>query len=122
MLLAKAKESAEAARVCFDHGYLNSSVSRAYYAMFQAAQAALDHAGFHRTEWSHAAVQAAFSNELTRRRKIYRPDLARHLVNGLEFRLTADYGDLDMTRGQATQALKWATEFLQNVEEVTRHG
>ncbi len=122
MLLSKAEESLGAARLSFDHGYFNSSVSRAYYAMFQAAQAALAAIGLHRAEWSHAGLQATFSNELTRRRKIYPPELARYLVKSLEFRLTADYGPLDMTRGQAAQTLGWATEFLRRVTEATRHG
>jgi uncharacterized protein (UPF0332 family) len=111
-----------AAQVCFDRGYYNSSVSRAYYAMFQAAQAALTDAGVHRAEWSHAAVQAVFSSELTRRRKIYRVDLARNLAKGLEFRLTADYGTWDMTRSQAAKVLRWGTEFVGHVEETTHHG
>lgn len=108
--------------MCFDRGYYNSSVSRAYYAMFQAAQAALTDAGVHRAEWSHAAVQAVFSSELTRRRKIYRVDLARNLAKGLEFRLTADYGTWDMTRSQAAKVLRWGTEFVGHVEETTHHG
>ena len=108
--------------MCFEHGYFNSSVSRAYYAMFHTVQAALANAGFYRTEWSHAGLQAAFSNELTRRRKVYAPELVRYLVKCLEFRLSADYGSLDITRGQAAQTLRWATEFLDRVQEKTRNG
>lgn len=108
--------------MCLDHGYFNSSVSRVYCAMFHAAQAALANAGFYRTEWSHAGLQAAFSNELTRRRKVYAPQLVRYLVKCLEFRLSADYGSLDMTRRQAAQTLRWASEFLDRVGERARNG
>ena len=41
MNMAKAQESLQAAELCHKAGLYNSSVSRAYYAMFQAAQVAL---------------------------------------------------------------------------------
>jgi magnesium chelatase family protein len=49
----------------------NSSTSRAYSAMFQAAQVALEAAGFTRPEWSHAGLHATFAYELTRRQQQY---------------------------------------------------
>ena len=42
MEIAKAEESSKAADHCYAQGLYNSSASRAYYAMFQAAQAALE--------------------------------------------------------------------------------
>jgi uncharacterized protein (UPF0332 family) len=50
MDLAKAIESLKAAERCYNEGLNNSSVSRAYYSMYQAAQAALEAAGFLRDE------------------------------------------------------------------------
>jgi Uncharacterized conserved protein related to C-terminal domain of eukaryotic chaperone, SACSIN len=50
MELAKVEESLKAAELCYKAGLYNSSVSRAYYAMFQAAQVALEKAGFKRSE------------------------------------------------------------------------
>jgi len=41
----KAKENLAAAEACSNAGYCNASVSRAYYAMFQAAVAVLIHKG-----------------------------------------------------------------------------
>jgi uncharacterized protein (UPF0332 family) len=71
MDIEKADESLKAAERCFHDGLYNSSVSRAYYSMYQAAQTALEVAGLLRTEWTHAGLQATFANELTRRRKLY---------------------------------------------------
>ncbi len=48
------------------------AASRAYYAMFQAAQVALEAAGAGRVQWSHAALQAAFTTGLIRRSKVRR--------------------------------------------------
>jgi len=42
MEIAKAGESLKAAEHCYTEGLYNSSVSRAYYSMYQAAQAALE--------------------------------------------------------------------------------
>jgi len=73
--------------------------------MYQAAQAALEAAGILRAEWTHAALQATFANELTRRRKLYSAFLARDLNVVQDLRHTADYRDNDVSRRQATRAL-----------------
>lgn len=122
MLLSKAKSSVAAGKLCLEHGHADSAVSRAYYAMFQGAQVALAHAGFHRAEWTHAGLQATFTNELTRRRKILPPSLASNLNRALRLRLTADYSNIGLSLNQAAQVLSWAEEFLRHVEEVMRHG
>jgi len=50
MEIAKANESLKAAEHCYTEGLYNSSVSRGYYSMYQAAQAALEAAGIKRAE------------------------------------------------------------------------
>ena len=60
MEMAKAEESLRAAELCYAQDFYNSSANRAYYAMFQAAQVALETAGFVRPEWSHAGLHATF--------------------------------------------------------------
>ncbi len=45
MEISKAQESLDAAKLCYGHKLYNSTVSRAYYAMFQAAVVALESAG-----------------------------------------------------------------------------
>ena len=71
---------------------MNSAASRAYYAMFQAAHVALEAAGVARAQWSHPALQAAFTSELVNRRKAYPAALRDHLSIGLGVRQAADYG------------------------------
>ena len=66
MTLERAQVALEAAHVCLARGLYHSATSRAYYAMFWAAQVALAHVGIRRSEWSHPAVQASFVQELIR--------------------------------------------------------
>jgi uncharacterized protein (UPF0332 family) len=56
-------ESLKASALCLRKILLNSALSRAYYAMFQAAQVALEAAGLVRLEWSHKALHASFNQE-----------------------------------------------------------
>ncbi len=121
MEIVKAEESLKAAELCFNAGLYNSAASRAYYAMFQAAQVALEKAGFKRAEWSHTALRAAFANELTRRRKLYSPFLARSLSLGLELRLVADYWERQVSRKQAARGLRWVKQFIEQIKGGVSH-
>jgi uncharacterized protein (UPF0332 family) len=90
--------------------------------MFQAAQVALAHAGFERTRWSHAGLQAVFVAELIQRRKIYPAVFRNYLATGLEIRQEADYGDAGVSQKMAQRMLQRATAFVSAVEEVISHG
>ena len=122
MEMAKVEESLEAAELCYSHGLYNSSASRPYYAMLQAAQVALEAARFIRPEWSHAGLHATFANEPTRRRKQFAPVLARALAIVQELRHTADYRNHDLSARQATRALSKAREFVHTVKGSVSHG
>ena len=122
MDIAKAIESLKAAERCYNEGLNNSSVSRSYYSMYQAAQAALEAAGFLRGEWTHAGLQATFANELTRRRKLYSAFLARDLNVVQDLRHTADYRDHDVSKRQATRALAKASEFVGQIRKGLSNG
>ncbi len=122
MHIAKANESFKAAELCYDEGLYNSSVSRAYYSMYQAAQTALEAAGLVRSEWTHGGLQATFANELTRRRKLYSAFLARDLNVVQDLRHTADYRDNEVSKRQATRALAKAREFVGQVKKGLPNG
>jgi uncharacterized protein (UPF0332 family) len=122
MDIAKVEETLKAADLCYAQGLYNSSASRAYYAMFQAAQVALETAGFTRPEWSHAGLHATFANELTRRRKHYSAVHARDLTIVQELRHTADYRDSDISAKQAARALEKARILVNAVKERVPHG
>lgn len=65
-----AHESLRAANHAFDHGLHRSSVSRAYYALFQSATAIALHAGLSPPaagNWSHAALPTLFETSAVRR-------------------------------------------------------
>ena len=122
MEIAKAEESLKAAELCYAQGLYNSAANRAYYAMFQAAQVALETSGFVQPEWSHAGLHATFANELTRRRKQFTPELARDLTVVQELRHTADYRNQHLSARQATRALSKAREFVHTIIGSVSHG
>lgn len=122
MDIAKASESLKAAEYCYGERLYNSSVSRAYYSMYQAAQAALEATGLKRAEWTHGGLQATFANELTRRRKLYSPFLARDLNVVQDLRHTADYRDSDVSKRQATRALAKARDFVGQIKKRLSNG
>jgi uncharacterized protein (UPF0332 family) len=122
MDLERARESLNAAVLCLREGYENSAASRAYYAMFQAAQVALEHAGAGRMVWSHHGLHAAFTTELIHRRKRYPAILRNYLMSGLEIRQAADYGYAGVSRKVAQRLGHRASTFVAAVEEELSHG
>ena len=122
MSLDRAREALEAAQACLEKNLPHSATSRAYYAMFWAAQAALAHVGVRRSEWSHPALQASCVNELIRRRKRYTALLGPRFNRVLQLRLDADYRLKGVSQKQATQAVGWAQEFVAAITEETTNG
>ncbi|HEV8713814.1 MAG TPA: HEPN domain-containing protein [Candidatus Binatia bacterium] len=112
MSLDRAREALEAAQVCLGRNLPHSATSRAYYAMFWAAQAALAHVGIRRAEWSHPALQASFVTELIRRRKRYPALLGPYFNRALQLRLDADYRVKGVSQKQAAQVVHWAQELI----------
>src|SRR5262245_5544875 len=122
MAVGRAQESLRAAALCLREGYVKSAASRAYYAMFQAAQVVLAQAGLARTTWSHSSLQAAFVTELIQRRKIYPAVFRSALASGLEARQEADYGHAGVSQKMAQRLVQRATAFIDTVEEVVYRG
>lgn len=87
----KAEENLTAARICFDAGLYNASANRAYYAALQAVIAVLAHNGIHRDRIDHGQVQADFSGELIKRRKIFPARFKSYLSDMQFIRDKADY-------------------------------
>ncbi len=122
MFLDRAREALEAAQACLERHLSHFATSRAYYAMFWAAQAALARVGIRRAEWSHPALQASFANELIRRRKQYPALLGPYFNRALQLRLDADYRLKGVSQKQATQAVRWAQEFVTALGEEAPSG
>jgi uncharacterized protein (UPF0332 family) len=119
--IERAQESLKAAQLCMQEGLVNSAASRAYYAIFQAAQIAMAVAGSPRDEWSHSGLQAAFVRELIHQRKIYPAVFRDYLSSGLRMRHVADYGREGVSRKTAQRLVHRAASFVAAVEEKVHH-
>ena len=89
--LRRAREELAAAELLADNGFTAQAVSRAYYAAFYAAEAALSSVG--ETRSKRAGVVAAVATLLVRERDL-EPEAGRLLRSLFERRSRADY-DLD---------------------------
>lgn len=89
-LMAKARESLESARADLEAGRLNGASSRAYYAMFHAARAALELRGIVSGGQRHGTVIRRFGLEFVKNGPL---DAAygRNLNKALELRREGDY-------------------------------
>lgn len=122
MTLERAHESLRAAELCLREHLVNSATSRAYYAMFQAAQVALQANHIGRSEWTHSALQAAFVTELTRRRKLYPGAFGEYLSSALHARHLADYSAGGVSRRVAQRTVRRATTIVGAVQKETNNG
>jgi uncharacterized protein (UPF0332 family) len=89
--LEKAGESLKSAEILFDNALYDDCVSRAYYAAFRAAVAALANCGITSENNDHKWLQASFTRELIYRRKIYEAKFKSYLPELIETRIQADY-------------------------------
>jgi uncharacterized protein (UPF0332 family) len=75
----KAEQSLQSAQILFENGCYDDSASRAYYAAFQAAIAALAKFGFTNDDNDHKWVQSLFARELIHRKKVFPGKFAPYL-------------------------------------------
>lgn len=122
--LDKAQESLAGAQSEAEQGRYNNSANRSYYACFQAAIAALQHASVtppgSGSDWSHAFVQATFVGQLINRRKLYPARLRQTLMRNMALRHGADYESADVSEVQAQRALHRSRELVNAVAERIR--
>lgn len=95
ILIEKAQQAARSAALLLESGDIDGACNRAYYAMFDAARAALLAAGTDlQSIRTHGSLIAAFGLRLVKRGHIDR-SLGHALNRAHEIRLIADYtGDL----------------------------
>ena len=116
--LERAREELETARDNIAHGHLRAAVSRAYYAMFYMASAALFSQSVQRTK--HSGVESAFSQYLVKPGDI-EPEFSRLYQRARRQREEADYADepnIDGTTAQ--QTLAEAERFVDRLERFLR--
>lgn len=118
-LMDKASKAAASAKLLLDSGDVDGACNRAYYAMFDAARAALI--------WSVAAVEptvakthggliAAFSLHLVKSGRLP-VELGKALNRAAEIRLVADYSGEEVTAEKAQWLIENSTVFIETVRQ-----
>lgn len=117
-LATKAHRSLQAARRLFEGGDYDFAASRAYYAMFYMAEAALLARG--QAYSRHGSVIAAFGREFVKSGEVP-VEMHGHLRQAFDQRAIGDYrADVPFPRGQAENLLTIANAFLGAVEPLLR--
>ena len=116
--LDKARSNLRVAERALMDGEPDPSVSRAYYAVFHAAIAALLKLTDYRPKeqiWEHRVVAAEFSRRLIKRQKVFKSYLT-HIIDDLRtHRHQADYDSETIGKKVAGQSFRDAQKFVQEV-------
>jgi uncharacterized protein (UPF0332 family) len=118
-LLTRARQAAQSARTLLESGDPNGAVNRAYYAMFYAAQAALEYKGVEITSSKHGILVGRFGEHLVKTGVLPRA-LGTSLNRTLELRQKADYGSGEVARADAERSLSEAEAFVAAVTRLCR--
>ena len=110
--LARSRQELEAARALVKGGFGEQAISRAYFAAFFAAEAALQLLG--ETRSKHSGVISAFGRRVVREGELDE-SVGRLLRSLFERRNQADYGSASMTLEEAELALEDAERFVEAV-------
>lgn len=117
--LEKAEQALEISRQLLEEDYLPDAISKAYFAMFYAANAAL------RTQdivvSKHSAVIAEFGKAYAKTGLID-PKLHRALIDAFDERQEADYNVfLELEEKEARQRVEDAQAFIEAVRSYLQH-
>ena len=108
--LSRASSDLDASRLLLNGGFMDQAASRAYYAAFYAAEAALLRLG--ETRSSHAGLIAAFGS-LVVKKGGFEPNIAALLRELFDLRNDADHELLgSITRDDALRAIASAERFV----------
>lgn len=113
-LMTKADRACQSARALLDLGDVDGACNRAYYAMFDAARAALLASGAPVKPdigKSHNGLINAFSDHLIKNGPVDK-DMGRLLKRAVETRLVADYKGDSVELGDARELVEHAETFV----------
>ena len=116
-LMVKAVQAAASAKVLLDSGDADGACNRAYYAMFDAARAALLASGAqpgNEIARTHSGLISAFSLHLVKTGRVS-VELGKVFNRTQELRTVADYKGDPIERDDAAWAVKQAAEFVQTI-------
>jgi uncharacterized protein (UPF0332 family) len=112
-LIQKAQRYLKSAELLLRDGDSESSVSRAYYAMFYAAEAVLLTKGLSFS--SHKGVISAFGEHFVKT-DVFSREMGRELNRAFEKRQIGDYEyTFVISEDEAEQMLESGTEFVNNI-------
>ena len=121
--MAKAQSNLKVAAWAYGDGEYDPCVSRAYYAVFHAAIAALLKLSDYRPKvrkgrlvWDHDGVASEFNRRLIRQRKLLSADLGSIPQELVHRRHEADYYAVQISRPIARQSLDKARQFVEAVK------
>lgn len=112
--IALSREELDAARNLVDSGFPRQAISRAYYAAFYAARAALEAAG-EPSPKTHSGMRSRFS-DLARSTPSIGPEIGRALSQLATDRVEADYDEPTITIEEANDAIAKAQRVVDAVE------
>lgn len=114
--MEKAERALQSARILIDAGEIDGACNRAYYAMYDAAHAALLATGHvdYKTTKTHRGLIAAFGLHVVQTNKLSR-EFGRLLNEVEQVRLLADYTGDEVKPEQATWAVEQAAIFVSAV-------
>ncbi len=112
--LARSRTELAAARVLVSSGYPAQGISRAYYAAFFAAEAALLALG--ETRSKHSGVIAAFGQLVVKDAGVSR-EIGAVLSGLFQLRLTADCGPGEFAPDEAARSIADAERFVTAVDD-----
>lgn len=116
-LLDRAKRAAESAALLLDSGDLNGACNRAYYAMFDAARAALiatQPPPASEAIKTHSGLISTFSLQLVKTGRVS-VELGKSFSKVADIRLIADYSDEEVSADRARWAVEQAKEFVKSM-------
>ena len=111
--MGKAGQAAESARALLDRGDADGACNRAYYAMFDAARAALPASG-HDVGKTHRGILNAFNDLLVKDGPMPK-EAGRLLKHAEAFRYVADYSDNAVDLIDANRMVEQAEAFVKAV-------
>jgi uncharacterized protein (UPF0332 family) len=115
-LMQKATRSLKTARLAFEDGDMDGAASRAYYGMFNAARAALIHAGHNEAAEAktHSGLISAVGQYLVKSGQLS-GDHGRSLNEICQVRIAADYLGVAISQEEAEAAIKRADAFIATI-------
>jgi len=115
VLVNRAEESHQAAKVLLDGGFAGFSAAQSYYTMFYLTEALLHSKDLQFS--SHSALIAAYGKEFAKT-AILDPKFHRRIIIAERRRETGHYGvESVVTDEEALESFEWAEEFLQAVKD-----